>query len=295
MNPKTMITLVVIASQVYTSHHAVTKTMQGLIDVVEKGIERSANQDIWFSERSNNDLDENEERDRSALVNWCRLGARAKYRLYSTQRTQILARLSRRIAVLESDNRALTEECHILRAGLARREQQAGTSTPPLTPTPLSGGGSGGWAGNPTTTTNGPAGDIAELLHELRVATSRIADDEGGIDAYSASAMQGRTGGKGKGWGGPATGGTTGRRRAGDSREGAREINRFTGSSNNRRGGVGGPAGKRDRGDDPPQPFPKPPTPPPSASPVRPGRTCRPPPVSPSPSGPCWSVLWSSN
>ena len=44
-----MISLVLITSQLYLTHNEMARRVQGLVDVVEKGIERSANQEIWYA------------------------------------------------------------------------------------------------------------------------------------------------------------------------------------------------------------------------------------------------------
>lgn len=134
-----MISLVLITSQLYLTHNEMARRVQGLVDVVEKGIERSANQEIWYA--GDDAVSEADEGERSALLGWCRLAARLRMRLAGQSHVQSMARLSRQVALLEAERVDLLEQL------AARKAAQA----------------EGGEAGNEGV----PTSDVAELLEEM--------------------------------------------------------------------------------------------------------------------------------
>lgn len=120
-----MISLVLITSQLYLGHHILRRDVTKLLDVVEKGIERSTNQDIWFAGDEMDNLDPDEEYEHSALLGWCRIAARLRMRLQGHRRVQEAAALSRRVAFLEAEVTALKEELTMARAMNPSASRQA--------------------------------------------------------------------------------------------------------------------------------------------------------------------------
>ena len=106
-----MISLCLITSQMYIGHHSFRKDVSRLIDVVEKAMDRTLHQDIWFAgEDAAAEEEEEEEREHSALLGWCRLASKARMRLASERRTQQVGHLSRQVAILEAELEAVREQ-----------------------------------------------------------------------------------------------------------------------------------------------------------------------------------------
>ncbi|CAG9461825.1 unnamed protein product [Pedinophyceae sp. YPF-701] len=114
LEPHTMMSLVLVSSRIYLAFHELERASLTVAHTLERGIEQGKNQELWFAGPAT-EVDTSGPVNQ-ALVWWLRFAAKLRIRQGASEKIKRMGELSRKVDVLEYENRALESELNVFRA-----------------------------------------------------------------------------------------------------------------------------------------------------------------------------------